>query len=462
MKFARFFPVFSLVLLSGLVALPVSGAVIFTNLVSFSQTNGAFPVAALIHGVDGNFYGTTRSGGSGGSGNVFQLTAAGVLTNLASFNGTNGASPRAGLLQTADGVFYGTTYNGGSNNAGTIFRMATNGALTTLVILSFANTNGAYPIGGLVRAQDGNLYGTTAFGGTNGYGTLFRVATNGAFTLLVSFDSTNGASPYSGLVAASDGNLYGTTYEGGTNGGNGTLFKLATNGAFSSLYSFTGNADGANPYAALIQGTDGNFFGTTFSGGTNNYGTVFKFNTNGVLTTLVSFGNTNGAYPQGAVLQASDGNFYGTTSSGGAYTNQLGLGYGTVFELTTNLSLTTLVSFNGTNGGSPEAGLLQSADGSFYGTTANGGANDYGTVFRLGPAVVSAPKFQSITTAGGTLTLTWSATVGQNYQMLFKTNLAQGAWSNLNNSVTATNLIMTTPDSVGPDQQRFYRILQLP
>jgi uncharacterized repeat protein (TIGR03803 family) len=445
----------------GFATVSMPAAVIFTNLVSFNQTNGAYPQAGLIQGKDGNFYGTTEFGGAGSSGTLFQMTPLGTLTNLVLFNGTNGASPRAGLIQGLNGNFYGTTYNGGSNNAGTVFQATTNGALTTHVTFAFANTNGAYPIAGLVQGPDGSFYGTTAIGGTNGYGTIFKLATNDTFTLLVSFDRTNGASPYAGLVQSSDGSLYGTTYQGGTNGGYGTIFKLTTNGTFASMYSFTGTSDGANPYAGLVQGSDGNLYGTTFFGGTNGYGTVFRFATNGTFTTLVSFGNTNGAYPQAGVIQASDGNFYGTTSAGGAYTNDAGLGYGTVFELATNGTLTTLVSFNGTNGASPQAGLVQSTDGNFYGTTANGGTNGYGTVFRLS-SIVPPPRFLTVTRAGAMLTLTWSATVSQGYQLLYKTNLTQGVWSNFNSSVTATNLIMTTVDTIGPDRQRFYRILLTP
>jgi len=460
-KPSRIAPLVVLVVIFGFAALRMPAGVIFTNLVSFNQTNGAFPDAGLVQGKDGNFYGTTSSGGTGGGGTLFQVTSLGALSNLVLFNGTNGASPRAGLVQTSSGSFYGTTYSGGSNNAGTLFQLSSNGAFSTLVTLAFANTNGAYPIAGLTLAGDGNFYGTTALGGTNGYGTIFKLATNGTFTVLVSFDTTNGASPYAGLMQASDGSLYGTTYQGGTNGGLGTIFRLTTNGSFASLHSFAGTNDGGNPYAGLVQGRDGNFYGTTFYGGTSGYGTVFKFTTNGVLTTLVSFGNTNGAYPQASLLQASDGNFYGTTSAGGAYSNQIGLGYGTVFKLSTNGTLTTLVSLDGTNGASPQAGLVQSGDGSFYGTTYNGGTNDYGTVFRLS-VIVPAPRFQTVTKAGTTLTLTWNATVGQTYQMLYKTNLNQAIWSNLNNSLTATNPVMTTLDAIGPDRQRFYRILLLP
>jgi uncharacterized repeat protein (TIGR03803 family) len=436
-------------------------AVTLTALVSFAGTNGAFPSAGLIQAKDGNFYGTTASGGPGGYGTVFRMTPSGTFTNLIAFNSTNGAGPRAGLVQGTDGSFYGTTYNGGSNNAGTVFQLTTNRALTTLVTLTFANT-GAYPIAGLIQGQDGNFYGTTAIGGTNSGGTAFQVMTNRTLTPLVSFNITGnvGNSPYAGLVQVSDGTLYGTTYQGGTNGF-GTIFKVTTNGTFLPLHSFNGTNDGANPSAGLVQGQDGSFYGTTFNGGTNGYGTVFRFATNGALATLVSFGNTNGAYPQAAVLQGSDGSLYGTTYAGGAYTNLSGLGYGTVFKLGTNGGLTTLISFDGTNGSSPEAGLIQGADGNLYGTTAMGGTNGHGTVFRLTITAPPPPEFQAVRKIGATLTMTWSATVGQTYQMLFKTNLNQITWNNFGPTVLGTNAVMTTLDTIGPDPRRFYRVLLL-
>jgi uncharacterized repeat protein (TIGR03803 family) len=455
MRNARFFSVISGVLVSGLVAFQAQAGVTFTNLISFNYTNGAAPNGGLMQGMDGDFYGTTFSGGLGGYGTVFKITPSGNFSSMISFGGTNGAGPRAGLVQGSDGNFYGTTYDGGSNNFGTIFQATTNGALTTLVTLSF--DGGGYPIAGLIQGHDGNFYGTTAIGGTNSGGTAFQVTTNGTLATLVSFGSTGNAanSPYAGLVQGIDDNLYGTTYQGGTNNF-GIIFKVTTNGTFTVLHSFAGTNDGANPYAGLVQGMNGDFYGTTFFGGTNGYGTVFQSETNGTLTTLVSFNNTNGADPQAGLVQGVDGNFYGTTANGG--TN----GYGTVFKLETNGTLTTLVSFNGTNGASPLAGLIQGADGNLYGTTANGGANGYGTIFRLGIVTPPPPSFLSVQKVNGTLILIWSATVGQNYQMQFKTNLNQSVWNNLTNVLTATNSIMTTLDLAGPDPRRFYRILWLP
>jgi uncharacterized repeat protein (TIGR03803 family) len=437
----------------------VEAGVSLNTLVSFGGTNGANPVAGLVQGKDGNFYGTTAVGGANGFGSLFQLTLSGTLATLISFDRTNnGANPGAALVQGSDDAFYGTTDNGGADDNGTIFKVTTGGTLATLV--SFNGTNGSQPHAPLVQGQDGNFYGTTELGGANQDGTAFQMLTNGTLTSLASFDHNHsGSSPCAGLVQAADGNFYGAAYLGGTNG-HGAMFRLATNGALTTLYSFTGGGDGANPFAGLTQGADGMLYGTTFSGGTNGYGTVFKMTTNGTLTTLVSFGNTNGAYPQAALLLASDGNFYSTTKNGGAYTNQFGSGYGTVFKLTTNGTLTTLASFNGTNGAHP-LGLVQTLDGSFYGTTADGGTNDYGTVFQLS-VIVPPPSFLTVAQTGATLTMTWSATVGQSYQMLYKTNLNQPAWNNLNDALTATNLIMTTSDAIGPDQQRFYRILLLP
>ena len=431
----------------------VEAGVSLTTLVSFGGTNGANPVAGLVQGKDGNFYGTTAVGGANGFGSLFQLTLSGTLATLISFDRTNnGANPGVALVPGSDDAFYGTTDNGGTDDSGTIFKVTTNGTLTTL--FSFHGTDGSQPHASLVQGQDGKFYGTTEIGGTNQKGTAFQMLPNGTLTSLVSFDD-NGYSPRAGLVQAADGNFYGAAYLGGTNH-YGAMFRLATNGALTMLYSFTGGSDGANPCAGLTQGADGKLYGTTFSGGANGYGTVFKMTTNGTLTLLASFGGTNGAHPQAALLLASDGNFYGTTKSGGAYTNQSVSGDGTAFKLTTNGTLTTLVSFGGTNGTNPQGGLVQDADGNLYGTTANGGASGDGTIFRL--AFPPPPSFLTVEETGATLALTWSATVGETYQMLYKTNLNQINWNNLGSTIIATNASMTTLDATGPDQQRFYRI----
>jgi uncharacterized repeat protein (TIGR03803 family) len=350
-----------------------------------------------MQGSDGNFYGTTAYGGTNGNGTVFQVTPAGALTTLASFAGTNGCHPIAALVQGSDGNFYGTTYGGGASGNGTVVRMTSAGALTTLV--SFNGTNGSYPIAGLVQGSDGNFYGTTILGGANNRGTVFKMTSAGALTTLVSFTGLNGSSPFAALVQGTNGNFYGTTAGGNGYWANGsasynygTVFEMTPAGVLTTLRVFTG-ANGYNPSAGLVQGSDGNFYGTTAYGGNlglnagYGFGTVFKMAPTGTLTTLVSFNLANGYSPSAGLVQGSDGNFYGTTSGGGTGGSAPG-GGGTVFKMTPAGVLTTLVSFNGANGNSPQAMLLQGIDGNFYGTTEYGGANGRGTVFRVTPAGV--------------------------------------------------------------------------
>jgi uncharacterized repeat protein (TIGR03803 family) len=284
----------------------------------------------------------------------------------------------AALAQGGDGNFCGTTAYGGASGAGTVFHVTTNGALTTLV--SFNGTNGSHLVAALALGTNGSFYGTTQNGGTNGNnGTVFQMTPAGALTTLVSFNGINGSHPAAGLVQGSDGNFYGTTLLGGANGF-GTVFKMTSAGALTTLVSFDGD-NGTFPLAALAQGTNGNFYGTTVGGGTNGgNGTVFEVTPAGVLTTLVVFYGSNGDYPAAGLAQGSNGDFYGTTPYGGNN------GFGTVFQVTPAGALTTLVSFNGANGSYPVGGLVQGSDGNLYGTTGTGGAGGFGTVFQMTPA----------------------------------------------------------------------------
>jgi uncharacterized repeat protein (TIGR03803 family) len=249
---------------------------------------------------------------------VFLLWAAAAValpaqtfTSLQSFDGTDGINPIAGLVQGTDGNFYGTVTTGGANGCGTVFKITTSGTLTTLH--SFDSTDGYYPYGGLVQGTDGNFYGTTAFGGTNytcylgePCGTIFKITPSGTLTTLHNFDGTDGARPYAGLLLGSDGDFYGTTYYGGIGSANGagTIFKITPSGTLTTLFKFSFvTKDGAYPNGGLIQGTDGNFYGTTSAGGTVGVGTVFEITPNGKLTTLHSFSGypTEGMMPQGAL-----------------------------------------------------------------------------------------------------------------------------------------------------------------
>ncbi len=383
------------------------------NLHNFiSGSDGVNPYAGLVQGKDGNLYGTTYGGGTYGYGTAYKVTLKNILTILHPFSaGNDGANPYAGLVQGADGSFYGAAFQGGADQSGAIFRMSAGGAITPLYPFTGGN-EGSYPVATLTPGADGRFYGTTYQGGTNGYGAVFAIATNGVFTPLFSFNSTNGAYPIGALVQGLDGSLYGTTYLGGTNGGFGTVFRITTNGALTSLFSFNSN-NGAYPAGGLVQAPDGSLYGTTANGGTNGgFGTIFRATTNGTMASLVSFAYTNGANPYAGLVFGTDGGLYGTTSYGG-----LG-GQGTLFRVTTNGLLTTLLWFTGPNGANPQDALVQASDGNFYGTTQYGGVSyagaaytGYGTIFRFTvPGFIRNP----FTLAPATVGLAYGGAVATN------------------------------------------------
>jgi uncharacterized repeat protein (TIGR03803 family) len=356
-----------------------------TTLHSFNGTDGLLPDAALVQGTDGNFYGTTAAGGAHHQGTVFKIDSAGNLTTLHSFSGfpLDGAAPTAGLVQGADGNFYGTTASGGMFFQGTVFRMTPAGMLLVMHSFNGFMGEGAIPAAGLVQGSDANFYGTTVSGGAHYKGTVFKITSLGALTTLHSFGdvSGDGVKPTAGLVQGTDGNFYGTTASGGTHY-QGTAFQITPAGAVSVLHSFSASTtEGAVPVAGLVQGSDGNFYGTTAIGGMHYQGTVFNVDSMGNFTTLHSLtGYPNeGAGPVAGLMQGSDGNFYGTTAAGGIHYQ------GTAFKITPTGNLTTLHSFSGSpsEGAGPVAGLVQGSDGNFYGTTALGGTHGVGTVFSL-------------------------------------------------------------------------------
>jgi uncharacterized repeat protein (TIGR03803 family) len=426
----------------------------FSTLRSFTSSGpDGIDLNGLAQGTNGYLYGTAEQGGTQGYGTVFRITTNGSYSTLVQFNIANGGIPYAGLVLGADGNFYGTTLIGGPNYSGSIFRLTPAGSITTLSTFS-GGLNGQYPTAPLIQGTDGNFYGTTFFGGTFGNGTVFRMTPTGTLTSLYSFTGGNdGMNPWGGLVQGNDGNLYGTTEAGGANG-SGTVFRLTTNGTLATLVEFN-STNGAFPYGKLVQGTDGCFYGTTETGGTNGAGTVFKMDTNGVLTTLFQFDNdNNGANPVTGLIRGTDGYFYGTTAQGG-----LG-GYGTVFRISSQGALTTLIWFDWSNGATPEAPLFQAADGSFYGTTISGGASGSGTIFRV--ALPGPPVFQTITLANGMMTLTWSAGLGQMCQLQCNSDLSTTNWTNLGRALPALGGTLSATDAVGTNQQRFYRVLLLP
>ncbi len=449
-------------LLLCMAAASASNVVIISNLVSFNGTNGQQPAGPLLQAKDGNFYGTTLYGGTNAvsSGTIFRLTPSGAFSNIISFNSANGANPNAGLIQGADGNFYGTTAYGGAytnvdpshNGFGTIFKLTTNGVLSTLA--SFDGKKGKTP-NTLLETTPGIFFGSANSGGAYsnfagyGYGTLFRADTNSLLTNVLSFNDTNGASPSSGLTMMTGTSLYGTTTSGGLYE-YGTAFQMATNGSILSQFTFN-FTNGAVP-GTLISGRDGNLYGTTIYGGSNQYGTIFKLTTNMQFTTVVGFNGTNGDAPA-ALIQGSDGNFYGITSQGGAH------GFGNVFELSTNGVVIPLYDFTGGSDGYSAVSLIQGKDGSFYGTTSYGGNAGRGNLFKL--SILPAPNIQSVVKTAHAITFTWPTAPGWTYDVQCSTNFGKTNWINWTNlqTFTASNATGTLTDSIGPDRQRFYRIV---
>jgi len=364
-----------------------------TTLANFTGSNGSSPLfAPLVQGLDGNLYGTASAGGAHSHGTVFKITLSGTLTTLYSFcvksNCTDGSAPYAGLMLGADGNFYGTTEAGGAHGAGTVFKITQRGTLTTLH--SFNISDGYNPYATLVQGTDGNFYGTTESGGAHILGTVFKLTPQGTLSTLHSFNDTDGASPEAPLIQATDGTFYSTTYNGGSQG-YGTVYKITSGGTLATLHNFGDETEGAAITSGLVQASDGNFYGSTNLAGPNGYGSVFTVTPTGTVTVLLSFNATDGATPN-ELLLATDGNLYGTTISGGANTD------GTVFELTPQGSLSTLHNFSKSDGADPFAGLVQATDGKFYGTTSFGGSKNNGTVFRLDMGL--APFVKTVPMAG--------------------------------------------------------------
>lgn len=375
-------------------------------------TDGENPAAGVIADSSGNLYGTTVSGGANGGGTVFEITSDGTYNVLYSFcsqqNCADGESPDAGLILDSSGNLYGTTTAGGTsaNGNGTVFRLAADG--TETVLYSFCPKrrckDGSGPQAGLTMDSSGNLYGTTGQGGAKGLGTVFKLAADGNETVLYSFTgSSDGAYPVTNLILDSTGNLYGTTFAGAYGGG-GIVYKVTSGGTFKRLYAFCSQpncGDGSNPEGGVVMDSSSNLYGTTYYGGTYNYGTVFKLAASGTETVLYSFCSSDdcrdGAYPAAGLVMDGSGNLYGTTEFGvgrDCYDNYAVQDIcGTAFKLGTNGTESVLYGFcsraDCADGLEPEGNLSMDSSGNLYGTTYIGGTGHCmygcGTVFKLDP-----------------------------------------------------------------------------
>ena len=320
----------------------------------------------------------------------------------------DGATPDSGLILDSSGFLYGETWEGGTHRYGTVFMASVDGGESVLHSLAHGKT--AYPWGGLLRDAKGILYGTTSssyYRNPKVFGVVFELKKKTIHYLqkFLVADTANGYGLNSPLVMDANGNLFGTAYSGGTAGclynvGCGLVFEISASGTETVLYNFAGAPDAANPRSGVIFDGQGNFYGTTFYGGTGSgcaypefgCGTVFKVTRSGTETVLYSFsGEADGGYPNGGLVLDAEGNLYGTTGNCGSS----GCNIGAVFKLTPSGAMTLLHSFaGGLDGAYPNGGLVLDAQGNLYGTTEEGGGSGCyggdgcGTVFKLTPAGV--------------------------------------------------------------------------
>jgi uncharacterized repeat protein (TIGR03803 family) len=347
-----------------------------------SGIDGSNSRASLIRDTQGNLYGVTAGGGGTGYGTVFMMSASGVEKVLYNFTGSaDGGAPWGALVRDSQGNLYGTTFYNGAYGSGVVF-MTTRAGVETVLHTFTGGADGADPWAGLLRDAQGNLYGTTVYGGLYNDGTVFKVTPSGTETVLYTFRGTDGAYPVGALIQDAAGNFYGTTNAGGAHG-YGAVFKLTLSGVLSVLYSFTGGADGNAPYSSLVQDSQGNLYGTTYYGGANNHGTVFEVSPSGSERVLHSFiqAGVDGGNPVAGLVQDSNGSLFGTTSTGGSYND------GTVFMVIPAGNIyRTVYSFTaGADGGRPNGGLVVDAQDNLYGITQSYGTYGGGAAFRLAP-----------------------------------------------------------------------------
>lgn len=390
----RFALLSTLALASGAAANPAHTLYSFTG-----GSDGTVPGGGLVIGPGRVAYGVTQWGGTGcpghidGCGTIYKFTPDGTQSVLHAFDLTEGRYPRGELVLDADGNLFGAAFEGGNGKncpfeggCGSVFKLATDGTLTKLHAFQ-GHLDCSRPAGGLVADASGNLYGATESGGFNrhitGYGCVYKIATDGTYSILYAFQGgADGSNPAGPLAIDGDGNLYGVT--SGIGGGSGSIFKLTPEGTKTTLYVFTGGpGDGSQPSNGVVRDGAGNLYAATYNGGASNFGTVVKLASGGVESVLHHFaGGTDGTYPNGNLAIDAGGNLYGVTQLGGGPQCN-GNGCGTVFKIASDGTYSQLHVFKRHAGRFPIGAPAVNRHGDVLGTTAEGGDAASGTIFKI-------------------------------------------------------------------------------
>jgi uncharacterized repeat protein (TIGR03803 family) len=411
---------------------------------NFTANDGEFAQAGLVQASDGNLYGTQLDGGADGKGVIYRISLTGTEEVFHSFTGTDGANPESPVYQATDGFLYGMTGAGGANGTGAIFKISLAGVLTTIYSFpAMSSGGGESPAGRLIQGSDGNFYGTTYNGGSAGLGTVFKMTPGGTVTILHSLgsdtDGNDGEFSNAGLVQASDGNYYGMSVDGGSQG-NGDIFEISS-GAYSIPFDFV---TGSQPADELIEGANGALYGTTQTGGNTEGGTAFTYSTGAGYTFLHAFTDaTDGQNPEGALFWASDGNLYGTTESGGPN------GGGTLFRMSAAGTVDVLGSLSTSSGlENLDAGFVQASDGNLYAPTIFGGTASSGGIVQVkftpamaGPVVLTPSTGSLPLGQAFTLSFAVSNAFSVTAQQCFASAPAgAGAWSGVQTGTLSGSL----------------------
>jgi len=445
----------------------IASAQTYSRLHSFSS-DGQFPYSGVVLAPDGNFYIGLSAGGSSNDGTIVQLTPAGASTVLHNFSATDGANPGGNLAVGSSGLLFGGTGSGGSgsNAFGTFFSISTAGTFKSLATF---NTPGGDvgPHGRIIETTPGTFYGVTFSDGSDDFGSVFSATSSGAVSTLYNFtNKTDERYPAGSVIQGSDGNFYGTTsdYNGSAQGGYGVVYQLTPSGVVTILHAFD-QSDGEAPSGTLVEGADGDFYGTAAYGGTSGYGVIYKISSTGAFLVLHNFthSGSDGAVPSDGIMLASDGNFYGGTTEGGDGGD--GKGGGTLFKMTPSGTVSTIYDFcsasSCTDGAAAYAPPTQFTDGNLFGTAAKGGASDEGVFYELTfssalPAPVQLSFSSSSISLGNSSTLTWKVpyVFSKTEQFCFaNAPSGAGSWSGVQSgSLSGNNFtgsVTITPTATG-------------